>query len=89
MAYGLEMAWNHSVSSELAVACCHSDTCVEVVVPVSLDLVADFGLSVVVGIVVVDTVAIFVHSAVEDTDFLEELSVVASGCCTLAEVVRD
>jgi len=58
------------------------------VVLVFLDLVADFGLSVVVGIVGEGTVAIFVHSEVEDTGFLVEPSVVASGCCMLAEVVR-
>ena len=87
-AYDLEAASSRSVSSERAEACCHSDTCVEVVVLVFLDLVADFGLSVVVDIVGEGTVAVFVHSEVEGTDFLVGLSVVASGCCMLAEVVR-
>jgi len=90
VACGLVVASNHSVSFGQVEACCHSDTCVEGVVLVFLDLVADFDLSVVVGIVGEDTAAVLFHSEAEDTaDSLAGLSEVASGCCMLAGVVRD
>ena len=89
VAYDLGAALGHSVCIEPAEACCHFDTYVEEVVLVFLDLVADFGLSVVVGTVAKNTAAVFVHSEMEDTDFAVDQKAVASSCCTIAEVVLD
>ena len=89
VAFDFGAALSHSVCIEQVVACYHFDTCVEVVVLVFLDLVADFGLSVVVGTVAKDSAAVFVHSDVVGTDSSVDRRVEASSCCTIAEVVLD